>query len=291
MYQLMIIDDEPVVRAGIKYLIDWEDYDFEICSEGIDGRDGLRKILVYQPDLVLVDLKMPGLSGIELIREARKEGFEGKFIILTGYSDLDFAKSAVSLGVRAYLLKPIDEDELIDNIKEVQAELDAKKNLDDYFTISELKERQDVLRRILLPLQDKEAIRKEIKRYGMDFKYQSFCIAIIASKDGWGSLDEVEKATMMELLQKGLLHTDKILVEDELVLIIKGYHLHEIYYHLKQNYKDLKNQYGSSFTMAIGNNISNWEDLSYSYVCLKKLLDRSKQPSNNIIMSEDIKNL
>ena len=117
MYQMMIIDDEPIVRSGLKELLSWEELGFEICAEGQDGKDGLQKVLEFQPDVVLVDLKMPGLSGIELIREAKKQGFEGTFIILTGYSDFEFAKTAVSLGVRAYLLKPIDEDELLDNIK------------------------------------------------------------------------------------------------------------------------------------------------------------------------------
>ena len=110
MYRFMILDDEPVVREGIKSLIDWSEYEFELCAEGVDGKDGLKKILEFQPDLVLIDLKMPGMTGIEVIQSARNEGFLGKYIILTGYSDFQFAKQAISVGVRAYLLKPIDED-------------------------------------------------------------------------------------------------------------------------------------------------------------------------------------
>ena len=77
MYKLMIIDDEPVVRAGIKQLIPWEEYGYEICAEGIDGKDGLIKLLDCSPDIVLVDVKMPGMSGIDLIRQAKKEEFGG----------------------------------------------------------------------------------------------------------------------------------------------------------------------------------------------------------------------
>ena len=92
MYQLMIIDDEPIVRAGIRQLIPWSEYNFEVCAEGVDGKDGLKKLLEYSPDLVLVDVKMPGMSGLELIKEAKKHDFDGKFIILTGYSDLNLQK-------------------------------------------------------------------------------------------------------------------------------------------------------------------------------------------------------
>ena len=80
------------------------------------------------------------------------------------------------------MLKPIDENELRENVKEVLAELEAKKNLDDYYTLSEIKARQVVLRRLLRPSEDKECIHREIKLYGMDFKYNCFCVAIISQK-------------------------------------------------------------------------------------------------------------
>ena len=73
MYRVLIVDDESIVRMGIRDLIEWEDEGFEVCGEGKDGRDGLAKVLALQPDLVLVDIKMPGLSGIDLSREAREQ--------------------------------------------------------------------------------------------------------------------------------------------------------------------------------------------------------------------------
>lgn len=273
MYQLMIIDDEPVVRAGIKQLIPWENYNFELCAEGVDGKDGLRKVLDYSPDLVLVDVKMPGMSGIELIREAKKEGFEGKFIILTGYSDFDFAKSAISLGVRAYLLKPIDEDELLNNVQEVLDELDAKKNLDDYYTLSELKARQEVLYRLLMHSADKDTLRKEIKLYGMDFNYHSFCTAILSTKSTYLENDSNKVKEREELIYKDLVHVDKITVDDKLVLICKGRSYQEILTTLVKNNERVKRYYREGFFIAIGHNVAYWEDLSFSYECAKLLTE------------------
>lgn len=269
MYQLMIIDDEMIVREGIKNLIPWEDYNLEICQEGIDGKDGLKKVLDYAPDLVLVDVKMPGLSGIELIREAKKAGFEGKFIILTGYSDFDFAKSAISLGVRAYLLKPIDEDELLENVKEVLAELDAKKNLDDYYTLSELKARQEVLYRLLLYTADKESLRGEIKLYGMDFKFQNFCVAILKFRDCYAgnglNQDKIDGVL------KDIEQADKVTVDEKLVLICKGQGYEEILQKLLKNNERIKRRLGDGFFITVGHNVANWEDIHFSYECARLL--------------------
>lgn len=263
MYQVMIIDDEMIVREGIKCLIDWEDYNFEICAEGYDGKDGLKKILEYSPDLVLVDVKMPGMSGIELIREAKKAGFEGKFIILTGYSDFEFAKSAISLGVRAYLLKPIDEDELLENVMELLAELDAKKHLDDYYTLSELKARQQVLQHLLLHTSDREALRREIKLYGMDFKYHSFCAAIL--KDLESTEENGISQDKIDLMVKDLDHTDKVIMDDKLILICKGKSYDNIKEELLKNNDKIRKRFGDGFFIAIGHTVSYWQDLHFSY--------------------------
>lgn len=278
MYQVMIIDDEMIVREGIKCLIDWEDYNFEICAEGYDGKDGLRKILEYYPDLVLVDVKMPGMSGIELIREAKKAGFEGKFIILTGYSDFEFAKSAVSLGVRAYLLKPIDEDELLENVKELLAELDAKKHLDDYYTLSELKARQQVLQHLLLHTADREALRREIKLYGMDFKYHSFCAAIL--KDSESSEENGISPDKIELIMRDLEHTDKVIVDDKLVLISKGIDDGELKERLLINNDRVKKRFQKGFFITIGHTVSYWQDLHFSYESAKLLSEYEFSFSN-----------
>jgi two-component system response regulator YesN len=286
----MIIDDEPVVRSGIKQLIPWENYNFEICAEGIDGKDGLRKVLEFSPDLVLVDVKMPGMSGIELIREAKKEGFEGKFIILTGYSDFEFAKSAVSLGVRAYLLKPIDEDELLGNVQEVLEELDAKKNLDDYYTLSELKARQEVLYRLLQHGAEKETLRREIKLYGMDFNYHSFCTVILSRKTTYLESDITLYKERQESILKELAHVDKLIVEDKLVLICKGRPYQEILACLIKNNERMKRIYGEGFFIAVGHNVANWEDLCYSYECAKLLSEYEFLYKDSEAVSIDILN-
>lgn len=149
-FTAMIIDDEQIVREGIEELIDWEEAGYRLGSSGRDGREGLANILRENPDLVLVDIKMPGLNGLEVIKEAKSQGFSGHFIILTGFSEFEYAKAAISMGVEGYLLKPIDEDELLEYVEKIRKKLEEKAILNQYHSQNEDKARQELLRRIVL---------------------------------------------------------------------------------------------------------------------------------------------
>lgn len=127
MLKVLLVDDEPNIRAGIKMIIPWEELGFEVCGEGENGEDGLKKIFELQPDLVLADVRMPGMTGIQLIEAAKNQGADCRFMIVSGYSDFTYAKEAISLGVEGFILKPIDEDELTENLKTVRDKILAEK--------------------------------------------------------------------------------------------------------------------------------------------------------------------
>ncbi len=110
--KLLIADDEIDVREGIRCLLNWSLLGFTICGEGKNGQDTLDQIRRLHPDVVLMDIRMPRLSGLEVVRLAKEEGFSGKFIIVSGFSDFSFAQEAMRFGVTSYLTKPIDEQEL-----------------------------------------------------------------------------------------------------------------------------------------------------------------------------------
>lgn len=130
MLNVMIVDDEPNVRQGIKMMIPWDELELSVVCEGEDGDDGLDKMMNILPDIVITDVKMPGKTGIEMAEEAISRGFTGKVIILTGYSDFTYAKSAIALGVENFILKPVDEDELIDCLKNVRDKILREQELD-----------------------------------------------------------------------------------------------------------------------------------------------------------------
>lgn len=119
MLKVMIVDDEPKVRDGLKTIIDWNEYGYCICGESSDGVEGLCVVKEQNPDLILVDIRMPEMDGLEFIKQVKTLGCRSKFIILTGYSDFEYTKKAIQIGVNSYLLKPVEEDELIITVREI----------------------------------------------------------------------------------------------------------------------------------------------------------------------------
>ena len=112
LINLLIVDDEKIVRDGLKYILDWNSLGYCICGEAGNGNEALEMINRYQPGLVLLDIRMAGMLGTDLMETARNDGFTGEFIIISGYSDFKYAQTALQFGASFYLTKPIDEDEL-----------------------------------------------------------------------------------------------------------------------------------------------------------------------------------
>lgn len=129
METVFIADDEQNIREGLKYIIDWEAQGFTVCGEASNGEETLQFIIKNHPSLVLLDIRMPKMYGTDIIRLSRENGYEGKFIILSGYSDFTYAQTAIRYGVNFYLTKPIDEDELLQAVLHVrQALLEERSN-------------------------------------------------------------------------------------------------------------------------------------------------------------------
>ena len=105
MLGVMIVDDDAIVRMNLKSLIDWEAQGFYILGEAENGEIGLELILREKPDIVITDIKMPVMDGLEMIHRARREYDEGRYIVLTSYEEFALLKTAMSYGVTEYLLK------------------------------------------------------------------------------------------------------------------------------------------------------------------------------------------
>ncbi|MGY3748575.1 response regulator transcription factor [Vagococcus acidifermentans] len=127
MMKILIVDDEPNIREGLKYLIDWEALDCQIIGFAQDAYEGLEKIKQHRPDIVISDIKMPYLTGLEMIQKAKHISNDSDYILLSGYSEFDYAKEAIHQGIASYLLKPIEEEELIDAIKKITETKKKKK--------------------------------------------------------------------------------------------------------------------------------------------------------------------
>lgn len=117
MYRLLIVDDEKWIRQGIRETIDWKSMGIGEVREAEDGGEALAEIERREPDVVITDIRMPDLDGLELIRLIKEKYPRIKVLIISGYQDFNYAREAVSLGACAYILKPIDEQSMIENVK------------------------------------------------------------------------------------------------------------------------------------------------------------------------------
>ncbi len=140
MFSILLIDDEVMIRTGIRTSIDWESYGMLIIGEASNGEEGLEKALELKPDIILVDVRMPVMDGLEFSRVIRQKTPEVRIIIVSGYDDFRYAKEALNLGVNGYLLKPVGAEELInillkqcEEIMEERDELNKGNSLKNVF--------------------------------------------------------------------------------------------------------------------------------------------------------------
>lgn len=106
MYKLLIVDDEPLVQIGIKSILNWNEFGIEVCGTAMNGKQAFEYIGEFMPEIVITDIRMPLMNGLELIKNCRE--LYGKlplFIILTSYEDFSFIKEAIKYGIIDYLVK------------------------------------------------------------------------------------------------------------------------------------------------------------------------------------------
>lgn len=127
MYQVLIVDDEPFVRQGIKVIIDWESYGFQIAAEAKNGLEAIELMKTQKFDLVFMDVRMPGMSGLEASAKIRSSISKRiKIVLLSGFSEFTYAQEALKYNISHYLLKPLDPDELVKILNQTSKELDKQ---------------------------------------------------------------------------------------------------------------------------------------------------------------------
>lgn len=105
MYRILLVDDEPLILAGIASMMEWEAYDCVVADKATNGSQALAKMKEIQPDIVITDIKMPAMNGLEFMEECRNRGYQGEFILLTNLEEFSLAQRALRLGALDYLVK------------------------------------------------------------------------------------------------------------------------------------------------------------------------------------------
>lgn len=120
MLRLLIVDDEQPILDGLKHLIDWSEFGIGSIETAKNGRDALSVMKTFKPDIIITDIKMPFMNGLELIRRVKEELPGTKCIVLSGYQDFEYVRQAMKYEAVRYLLKPVEEDELIEILQDIR---------------------------------------------------------------------------------------------------------------------------------------------------------------------------
>lgn len=185
MVGVFLVEDEYVVREGVKKSIDWKGHGMEMLGEANDGEIAFPQICKSKPDIVITDIKMPFMDGLELARLVKNEFPNIKIIILSGYGEFNYAKTAIELGVTDYLLKPITPDKLLEAVMKVaelvQKDRNSKANFIKFQ--NEMKENEDLARSsffndLISYKMNFEEIMLNAKKRKLDFSYSYYKVVL-----------------------------------------------------------------------------------------------------------------
>jgi two-component system response regulator YesN len=209
MFTVIVVDDEYWVLYGMVNTFDWERYGFKVIHQTCDALDAWDKIQKMKPDVVFADIKMPELSGLDLLLRIRKEGINTEMVLITGYSEFEYARQAISLDVFEYCVKPVnksDADVILDKLSRhlkrkygmdgsEQAEISLKVNNPQFCNL--IKYMNENYGSML-------HITKLSKQFFIDVSYCNKLFHINFGKSFTEYITEIRMKNAKELLSKGM---------------------------------------------------------------------------------------
>ena len=186
MYRILLVDDEALIREAVSENVKWEQYGYELAGSCENGKEALEFIGKNPVDVVLTDICMPYMDGMQLSEKLCEDYPTVKIIILSGYDDFDYAKKAIRYGVKEYLLKPITAEEMGDVLTALKAEMDKERKAERKVVELESAYRKgqqllysETLLHLIRGSKADEEIRKELKKVGLDFCSAVYRVAVV----------------------------------------------------------------------------------------------------------------
>lgn len=186
MIKLLIVDDEDFIRQGMHYAIPWEDYDMEVTGEAGNGADALELAIRLRPDIVLADIQMPLLNGLELAQKLNELLPDTRVIILTAYGNTENLSTAIDVKVSAFLLKNADSSQILDTVLRVKKEAEALREkssqnarLKDIYTENSHLIKATLLSRFLQNQISFAHFQKRAQKIHLDFHGSSYSLVLI----------------------------------------------------------------------------------------------------------------
>ena len=282
MYRIIIIDDEPQIRKGLCSIIDWAEYGVEIVGEAANGIEALELIKEHHPDIVLTDIAMPVLDGLQLIEKMNQLPNIPKVIILSGFDTFEYVRKSLRLGANNYLLKPVDSEELQNTLSEVITSIDATAEKKFQFQESMQILRNNTLNRLLRDKIGYRELQEKCELLDITLRSNNMRIGILRpildscdSESEWPVYPSIELCMpIMNQYVQSYLVIDS---NDNIVIILKNE---------KNKYKDasllsllnncaskIKSEFGISCLVSLGPLATSYKDIPSSYEKALKMLD------------------
>lgn len=299
VYKVLMVDDEPMALEGLKYVIDWESLGFSICDTCENGREAVNAIDKHKPDVVITDIKMPIMDGLELIRYVREREY-GKinFIIMSGYGEFECAKKAMQYGVRYYIQKPILTEDIYDIVIELKEQLDQmlknKRN--------EEMDRKAILEGIMGDLllgSDSKRAFEYLKSYLDENTLIADWNCIVLELRGSEEVDVDDELKRIRLQARKAIdevlknNSEAFILEQSLnkfIILASLKNDNQIDIIAERIHEKLITVVSSGFTIGVGENVSGISSIEHSYsTALEALEHRFYRDVNSLIFYNEIK--
>lgn len=180
MYNVLIVDDESIICEGISKIIDWRKYNFNVIGLAGNGREAMEIIKSRHTDLVITDIRMPAMDGLELSGQIKQYDPSIKVIIVSGYGDFEYARKAIGYGVKAYLLKPVIPEELLEQLRYILELLDKQTSLNREECEKQRIIKDKLLYELVSGPSNAGQIMRELERYNVNLAGASYNVAVIS---------------------------------------------------------------------------------------------------------------
>ncbi|KQY80673.1 two-component system response regulator [Paenibacillus sp. Root52] len=198
MYKVFIVDDEPFIIEGLYDIVDWSSFGLEIVNHAGNGQAALETLSSQSVDILITDISMPMMNGLDLIREARRLQPEVKVIILSGFNEFEYLKEGMKLGIENYLLKPINVEELESTLANTASKLDravSPKLNNDAYGIQILKD--NILHRWLTGQIADTEFEERARFMNISLGASNVAVAILRNKDQGPTSDVFEQVEQL----------------------------------------------------------------------------------------------
>lgn len=232
MHRILIIDDDRIIRKGLVNTIPWEESGFQLVGEATDGERGLEMIEEFHPHIVVSDIKMPFMDGLDMARIVREKYPTIKLILLTGYNDFAYAQQAIKVRAFDYLLKPVDKELLLEKVIKAAAEWDEENKAQQQISEANSFFRQGFLKKLFEQQGEEAELLQEAASLGIDLSGKTLIVFLLKIdeyyKDSVPTADFVKHREALKYcisnICEELIHTERKggvveLERDELVLL------------------------------------------------------------------------